>query len=208
MSAVGSHVPNAWSSKPERSRLRGRLWKAEEIRVLAVLAFTVALALAPGNASARDEQAFLDLFSGSWLGSATLMKNSVPWQLSCRVIGEPTADHVTIEGSCNISILSVRIAADIAYDPKSGRYSGTYIGADVGPARVTGTRSGDAVNLKITWPKPVNGDTKGRMIIQNSGGGNLKITTFDNLVVGGPEVLTSSANLRSAGRNGPFVARQ
>ena len=186
----------------------GRLWKVEEMQVLSVFAFAVALALAPGSASARDEQTFLDLFSGSWLGSATLMKNSVPWQLSCRVIGEPTPDHVTIEGSCNLSILSVRIAADIAYDPKSGRYSGTYIGADVGPARVTGTRRGDAVNLTITWPKPVNGDTKGRMIIQNSGGGNLKITTFDNLVVGGPQVLTLSADLRRVGGNGPFVARR
>ena len=178
------------------------------MQVLSIFTFAVALALAPGSASARDEQAFLDLFSGSWHGSATLMKNSVPWQLSCGVIGKPTADHVTIEGSCNLAIISVRIAADIAYDPKSGRYSGTYIGADVGPARVTGTRRGDAVNLTITWPKPVNGDTKGRMIIQNTGGGNLKITTFDNLVVGGPQVLTSSADLRSAGGNGPLVARR
>jgi len=46
------------------------------------------------------------------------------------------------------------------------------------------------------------------MIIQNTGGGNLKITTFDNLVVGGPQVLTSSADLRSAGGNGPLVARR
>jgi hypothetical protein len=137
-----------------------------------------------------------------------LLKNSVPWQLSCGVIGEPSANHVTIEGRCHLAIFSVRIAADISYDPKSGRYSGTYIGADVGPARVTGTRKGDAVNLTITWPKPVNGDTKGRMIIQNSGGGNLKITTFDNLVVGGPQVLTSSADLRSAGDNGSSVARR
>jgi hypothetical protein len=176
------------------------------VPVLSVFAFAAALALVPGSASARDEQAFLDRFSGSWQGSATLMKNSVPWQLSCRVVGDPTPDHVIIEGSCNLAIISVRIAADITYDPKSGRYSGTYIGADVGPARVTGTRKGDAVNLTITWPKPVNGDTKGRMIIQNSGGGNLKITTFDNLVVSGPQVLTTRADLRIAG--GPFVARQ
>ena len=179
---------------PDRAQPR-----RSKMRILPLFAVAVALVSATANASAADEQAFINLFGGSWAGSATVVKDSVPWQVSCRVDGRPTADHIVIEGNCNLSIISVRIAADITYDPKSGRYSGTYIGSDVGPARVSGRRTGNVLNLAITWPKVVNGDAKARMTIENAGGGRLRIATFDNVVVGGPEVLTSDAGLATAG---------
>ena len=77
----------------------------------------------------------------------------------------------------------------------------------MGPARVSGRRTGDVLNLAITWPKVVNGDAKARMTIENAGGGRLRIATFDNVVVGGPEVLTSDAGLGTAGP-GLLVAGQ
>ena len=46
---------------------------------------------------------------------------------------------------------------------------------------------------------------KARMTIENAGGGRLRIATFDNVVVGGPEVLTSDAGLGTAGA-GSLVA--
>ena len=101
---------------------------------------------------------------------------------------------MTLEGTCSVSIVSVRIAADIKYNPISGRYSGTYVGADVGPAHVSGRNSGNAVNLAITWPKPVNGDTKARMMIVNTGD-RFRLTLLDNLTPGGPEVVTSDVIL-------------
>jgi hypothetical protein len=170
------------------------------MRILPLFAAAVALVSATANVSAAGEQAFINLFGGLWAGSATVVKDSVPWQVSCRVDGRPTADHIVIEGNCNLSIISVRIAADITYDPKSGRYSGTYIGSDVGDLR--GSREGapaTSSNLAITWPKVVNGDAKARMTIENAGGGRLRIATFDNVVVGGAEVLTSDAGLGTAG---------
>src|SRR5665213_474258 len=85
-------------------------------------------------------------------GSGTVLKFSAPLTVSCRAVGLPTTNHMMIDGSCSVSIISVRIGADISYDPKTGRYSGTYIGAKVGPAHVVGTRSGPTVNLPITWP--------------------------------------------------------
>jgi hypothetical protein len=74
---------------------------------------------------------------------------------------------------------------DLTFDPTTGVYRGTYIGDRVGPAKVTGKRHGDAVDFVITWPKPVNGDTRADMKIENTGTGVLKITVTDNQVPGG-----------------------
>jgi hypothetical protein len=168
------------------------------MKIRLLLGFAAALVSANASASG-NEQAFIGYFGGKWAGSATVIKNSIPWHVGCRVDGRPATNRLVIEGNCNLSIISVRIAADITYDPKSGRYTGTYIGSDVGPARVSGRRHGSVVNLAITWPRVINGDNSARMTIENAGGGNLRITTFDNVVVGGPEVLTSDANLRASG---------
>jgi hypothetical protein len=54
-----------------------------------------------------------------------------------------------------------------------------------------GTRKGDVVNLRIEWPRPVNGDTQAAMVIQNDGQGRLRITVADNLTPGGPVQQTS-----------------
>jgi hypothetical protein len=91
----------------------------------------------------------------------------------------------------------VHIAADITYDPVSGHYSGTYIGAKVGPARVVGKRSSNVVDLAITWPRPVHGDTKARMTIENAGDGRLRLTIFDNVIAGGPEERTTDVIMKS-----------
>jgi hypothetical protein len=159
--------------------------------ILPRLGLGVALILTGAWASAGDEQAFINLFAGSWAGPGTLMKASIPWPVTCRATGQPAANQLAIEGNCSLSIISVRIAADITFDPATGRYSGTYIGAKVGPARVFGKRNGSVVNLAITWPKLVHGDTKARMTIENAGRASLRITIFDNVAPRGPEVLAS-----------------
>ena len=93
------------------------------------------LAGAPGASAAVDEQAFINLFRGAWVGSGTVLKFSAPLTVSCRAVGRPTTNRVVIDGSCSVSIISVRIGADITYDPQADRYTGTYIGAKVGPRR-------------------------------------------------------------------------
>jgi hypothetical protein len=163
--------------------------------ILPLVGFVATLTLATANASAADEQAFIDGFGGSWVGSANVIKDSVPLQVNCRIVGQPTTNHIRIEGSCKLLMFSVPIAADITYDPKSNRYSGTYIGSEVGPARVSGRRNGSVLNLAVTWPRVINGDDKGRMTIKNSGDGRLRITSFDNVVIGGGEEWTSDAKL-------------
>jgi hypothetical protein len=163
--------------------------------MLPLLGFALSLVSAATNASAAvGDQAFIDLFGGTWAGSGTVARGSVPWRVSCGAIGRSAPNHLTVEGACSVSIVSVRIAADIKYDPASGRYSGTYIGAEVGPARISGRRSGNVVNFIVTWPKPVNGDTKAHMTILNTGD-KFRLTLLDNLTPGGPEVVTSDAIL-------------
>ena len=161
-----------------------------------LLGAITALVSVTSGASAAGEQAFIELFGGSWAGSATVIEHSVPMHVTCQVAGRPATNHITIEGNCSLAIFSVRIAADITYDPGAHRYSGTYIGAEVGPARVSGRRNGNVLDLAVTWPRVINGDAKARMTIENDGGGGLRITTFDNVVVGGPEEWTSDADLR------------
>ena len=84
-------------------------------------------------------------------------------------------------------ILFRRIRAELSYDQASGQYSGVYVGANIGVAKLSGRRRGDAVTLTITWPKPVNGDTQATMAIRNSGNGELTITVTDELRPGGPK---------------------
>ena len=160
--------------------------------------------LAPSAPSNADETDFISLFGGSWSGSGIIIKDGTTRQLSCRATGSPSPNRLTIEGDCSLFIVSVRIAADIAYDPASGRYTGTYTGAEVGQALVSGQRDGDLVNLVITWPRPVHGDTLAHMTVSNSGVGNLQILISDNVIPGGPEQQTSGL---SFGRDGTSRAR-
>ena len=145
--------------------------------------------------SAADEQSFIDLFGGTWVGAAKVLTVAGPIQASCHATGQPMANHIAIDGNCGVAIINVRIGADITYDPETGTYSGSYVGAKVGPARVSGKREGSVVKLAIIWPQPVHGDTNARMTIQNAGVGSLRMTIFDNLTPGGPEQPTSDAVL-------------
>jgi hypothetical protein len=113
------------------------------------------------------------------------------------VTGNRAPDRINIQGNCRAAVIIQRqIGADITYDPRSGDYNGVYIGARVGPARISGTRSGDVVRLTIDWPKPVNGDMQAEMTIQNEGNGMLRIVVKDNLTPGGPVQQTSDLVLR------------
>jgi hypothetical protein len=163
----------------------------------AAVAFTLACLCLSGAHAAEDT--FLDRFKGSWTGSGRVQRNAEtsPWQVNCRLTGDTGQDRISIQGNCRAALIIQRqIAANLTYDPRSGDYTGTYIGARVGPARISGTRKGDVVNLRIAWPRPVNGDTQAEMTIQNTGSGVLRIVVRDNLSPGGPVQQTSDLVLR------------
>jgi hypothetical protein len=144
----------------------------------------------PGHAlPSASESDFFGRFAGSFAGSGEVKRNAraSPNQVQCTLTGEPSANGVSISGTCGASIFSREIRADIRFNPVSAAYTGTYIGSAAGPAKLWGRRRGDQVVLTITWPKPVNGDTKATMTIRNSGNGTLAIVVTDEVHPGGPE---------------------
>jgi hypothetical protein len=162
----------------------------------AIVGAVLAGLVAAGTAQAAEAD-FFNRFAGSFSGSGQVQRNATenPNQVQCTLTGQPASNGVSIAGECGAFIFSKQIRADISYDPGSGRYSGVYIGSSIGPASLSGTRKGDRVVLTITWPQPVNGDTKATMTIHNSGNGQLGITITDKVAPGGPSTQVTNLAL-------------
>lgn len=136
------------------------------------LAAAFSLTAAPALAQGADGD-FLKQFGGAFAGSGGVRTaaDSSPWNVKCKISGTSTATTVSLDGTCTAAaIVSRKIGADLKVDP-SGNYTGTYTGSKIGPAALSGRRKGDSVVLNVTWPKPVNGDTKATMIITTTGNG-------------------------------------
>ncbi len=163
--------------------------------LLAIVA-TASLSI-PSQAAEWD---YLSRFAGSFSGGGLVQRNATerPNQVSCTLTGQPSRTGVSMSGKCGAFVFSRAIRADIRYDAASGRYTGTYVGSAIGTARLSGKRSGDAVVLTITWPKPVNGDTKATMTIRNDGNGRLAITVTDKMAPGGPSAHVTQLALNQS----------
>jgi hypothetical protein len=151
----------------------------------------VSIVVPPAVAADSD---FLDRFRGAWSGSGKVQREgrSQPHQVTCVISANPDENRLSAQGYCRAALIFTRpIGVDLSYDPRSRTYQGTYIGSRIGPARLSGMRRGDAVMLRIDWPRPVNGDTQAAMVIRNDGRGTLRITISDNLTPGGPIQQTS-----------------
>ncbi len=153
--------------------------------------------LVASSAASASEEEFFSRFSGSFAGNGLVQRNAGenPNQVQCTLTGQPTENGVSMNGRCGAFIFSKQIRADIRHDPATGRYSGVYVGSSIGPASLSGKRKGDAVVLTITWPQPVNGDTKATMTIRNPGNGQLAITVTDKVSPGGPTAQVTNLAL-------------
>ena len=154
------------------------------------------LALAIPSASPAQESDFLARFEGNWQGSGLVQRKAEenPTEVRCDMRGSNSANQVSIGGTCRAYLIfSRQIGADIQFDPGSGRYTGTFTGSVVGPARLSGRRSGDAVVMTITWPTTVNGDTTANMQIENAGNGSLRIVVSDEIA--GKNTVTTNLTL-------------
>ncbi len=138
------------------------------------LALVAAFAVIAGSAHAQSAEGdFLKRFDGSFNGGGGVRTaaDGSPWNVKCKVNGASTESSVKIDGSCTAAaVVTRKIGADLTVD-SSGRYTGTYVGSKIGPAALSGRRRGDTIVLDVTWPKPVNGDTKAKMTISNTGNG-------------------------------------
>jgi hypothetical protein len=139
------------------------------------------LSLAAIAHAAQPEVAFIERFDGKWRGSGMVQENfqSSTHRISCNMTGQGQGTAVRVDGTCRAAVIfSRKIGAEVRYDPATGLYTGTYIGSPTGPARLSGKRQGDAINLTVTWAKPVNGNQQARMTIVNNGSG-LRIVMTD-----------------------------
>jgi hypothetical protein len=155
---------------------------------IAVVAFPL------GAVAQSSEKAFLDRFAASWTGGGTVVRDAdrAPKRLnvSCSLGQSQGTNAIRVNGTCRALIFTRPFGANLTFDPASGRYKGTYIGANSGPATLSGKRTGDAVNLTVTWNKPINGDRTARLTIRNDGR-NLAIRMTDKAGPGGPEMVTT-----------------
>ena len=160
-------------------------------------AFVVTASFLASTTSFAAESDFLNRFAGSFSGGGLVQRNAAerPNKVSCQLTGQPTASGVSMHGKCGAFVFSRAISANIRYNESTGRYSGTYIGSAGGPAKLAGTRQGDAVVLTITWPKPVNGDRTATMTIRNDGSGRLAIIVTDEVKPGGKKAQVTQIAL-------------
>lgn len=148
--------------------------------------------------SATADQNFLSRFDGAWSGSGTVLRDleGDGHQVKCRMAGSNAGQRISINGSCSAYLVFNRqIGAEIALDPSSGRYTGTYTGSKIGAASLSGSKKGDAIELTISWPAEVNGDRTAQMRIVNDGSGRMRITVLDRDGASGPLKTTTDLAL-------------
>lgn len=139
------------------------------------------LLLVPLTAMAEDTGGLAAL-EGRWTGSGTVHTPKFGTQtVRCTLDGTQSENRLQLAGTCRaLLLLSRSIGADIRFDPKKKRYSGSYTGSMAGTASLAGRRRGQSVDLAVRWPKPVNGDTEARMQLVTSGDG-FRIVVMDQV---------------------------
>jgi hypothetical protein len=160
-------------------------------------ALVIAVACACAGAARADDTAFLRSMSGSWSGTGTVKVrvNAPTLNIKCRFRSDTTPTSLSLAGTCtSLAVFSRAISADLKAVGSS--YAGSYIGAGSGPAGLGGQRSGDVINLAITWAKVVNGDRRAQMSIERLGARGMRLTTIDTDPKTGKSVVTSRIDLR------------
>ncbi|PWK76081.1 hypothetical protein [Aminobacter sp. AP02] len=138
---------------------------------LAVFTFSAAIA---------DEKDFLETLSGNWHGSGQirLKPEAMEMAVSCNLDSRADGAEFKLDGACRAkAVFSRHIGVDLIANGQ--HYSGSYLGSVHGPAELTGTRSGDTLNLKVRWPDRGSGPRVASMRVANLGTGRMRIVTVE-----------------------------
>jgi hypothetical protein len=143
--------------------------------------------------------ALVDRYAGTFSAAGTVLEgpNADAHQVSCRfTTSRSGATSLSLQGACSAYlIISRSISADLAWDPRSGQVTGTYTGARVGIAQLTGKQTGADFDLTIKWPKPLYGDTTARMRVASLDPDRFRIVVTDRIGVNGPVRATTDLTL-------------
>lgn len=148
----------------------------------------------PASAQA---QTFLDRFAGKWEGSGLVRRNldSGANRVSCRLTGSAERVRATVSGKCRaLAIFSRDVTIELRSDDGE-RFTGRYVGSRIGPAALSGTRAGDALNLTVHWPVPVNGTDTSQMTISTSADGRMRLIVASRPGGSGAPVQTTDISL-------------
>lgn len=164
------------------------------LSVVAVVA-GLAPALAGHQAFAADGD-FLSSLKGNWKGDGMVLTKiggkSVP--INCTFDMSGGAASIDMSGDCR-SMLVIRRAIKADLKASGNRYTGTYVGPSGMPSQLSGSQSGNAINLNVHWAKLTNGDRSGTMRIEKISDNRMRLSTIDKDLGTGKSVVTSRIDL-------------
>lgn len=152
--------------------------------------------MAAANARA-DEADFLRSFQGNFAGRGIVkVTTDAPTvNVSCTFNSDATSTSLSLDGNCRGLVVVTRaISADLK--ASGAKYTGVYVGSRTGPAKLAGSRSGNAINLGISWATEVNGDRKARLTVEKTSGDGMRLTVTDVDPKTGKSVVTSRIDLQ------------
>jgi hypothetical protein len=145
------------------------------------LSFVLVAPLFPcGDAAAAT--AVLNRYTGSFVGSGTILEgpNANSHEVSCSFTALPQGETgLTLRGSCSAYVI----------------ITGTYTGARVGMARLSGRQIGGDFDLTIAWPKPLYGDMTAELSVATVDPDRFRIVVMDRIGPNGPMRATTNLML-------------
>lgn len=155
------------------------------------------LSLLAGHAGAAP--AALDRYAGIFSGSGTIVEGpgATSHNVRCSfTIAQQGATGLSLRGTCWAYLIIPRsVSANLAWDPRSGQVTGTYMGSRVGTARLAGRQAGADFDLTIEWPKPLYGDTTAQMKVASIDPNRFRILVTDRIGADGPIRATTDLTL-------------
>jgi len=153
--------------------------------------------LVAASAADADEGKFLQSFQGNLAGKGTVQVTTQAPTVSvaCTFKSDATSSSLSLDGNCRGLILVTR-AISAHLKTSGNRYSGVYVGSRTGPAQLSGSRTGNAINLAIRWAKVVNGDRIAQLTVEKKGANGILLTVTDRDPKTGKNVVTSRIDLK------------
>lgn len=165
------------------------------MRAIGIVAIVSAMAVLP--AIAHSEDGFFSSLAGKWAGKGMVRveTGSTPVSVRCSFDSSTTSRSMDLDGSCTgMVVVSRDVGAVIRSDGK--HLSGVYRGSRTGPAALSGTQSGNALNLSIRWASNVNGDRSAALKLVKVGNNGMRLVTTDKDPETGKSVVISNIDLK------------
>lgn len=165
------------------------------MRALYASALIAAISTAP--AAFASEEDFLKSIEGNWSGGGTVLRKlgGETIKVSCSMQSAAKSSQFSMEGDCRaLVVISRGFNANVR--ASGNAYSGTYTGVSGKPSKLSGSRTGNRINLDVTWANEIYGDRKATMTIEKVGETGLRIRTIDKDPSSGKSVVTTQLDMR------------